>query len=42
MRMPMQMLWNDLKSGLRQLLNQPWSSVFAIGALAVSIGAITA
>lgn len=38
----MQMLWNDLKSGLRQLLNQPWSSVFAIGALAVSIGAITA
>lgn len=38
----MQMIWNDLKSGLRQLFNQPWSSAFAIGALAVSIGAITA
>lgn len=38
----MRTFWNDLKSGLRQLLNQPWSSAFAIAALAVSIGAITA
>jgi hypothetical protein len=30
----MQMFWNDLNSGVRQLLNQPWSSAFAIGALA--------
>jgi len=36
------MFWNDIKSGMRQLLGQPWSSAFAIGALAVSIGAITA
>jgi predicted permease len=35
-------IWNDFRSGLRQILKQPWSSAFAIGALAVSIGAITA
>ena len=38
----MRIFLGDLKSGLRQLLSQPWSSGFAIGALAVSIGAITA
>lgn len=35
-------LMSDLRSGIRQLLKQPWSSAFAIGALALSIGAITA
>ena len=34
-------LMSDLRSGIRQLLKQPWSSAFAIGALALSIGAIT-
>ncbi len=38
----MQDFFKDLRSGLRQLLKQPWSSAFAIGALALSIGAITA
>lgn len=32
----------DVRSGLKQLIRRPWSSLFAIGTLAIAIGAITA
>lgn len=38
----MMMLSQDLRSGWKQLVRKPWSSLFAIATLAIAIGAITA